>query len=151
MQLRAERKVGEVTAGLEVRGTLKRPRLTLYSTPTMTQDEILSYLVLGHAPGEGGNTDLGSAAAGAVAGKLAAEAGRRLGLDQLRVENAANLDQAALVAGTYLSPDLYVEYVQRVNSRSPSLKIRYDINDHLQLESETGETQGVDLYYTIEH
>ncbi len=151
IQLRAERKVGEVTAGLEVRGTLKRPKLTLYSEPSMTQNAILSYLVLGHAPGEGGDTDLGSAAAGALAGRLAAEAGRQLGLDQLRVDNAANLKQAALVAGTYLSPDVYVEYVQHVYSRSVNLKIRYDINDRLQLESETGDTQGVDLYYTIEH
>ena len=41
---------GNTTVGAQVQGTLQRPRLTLFSDPSMPQSDILSYLVLGRAP-----------------------------------------------------------------------------------------------------
>ena len=55
-----------------------------------------------------------------------------------------------MVAGTYLSPRLYVQYVNTLASRESKLRLRYDLTDTLQLQTETGQNQGFDLFYTIE-
>src|SRR6185436_44730 len=48
VDLRAYRKADDGTvAGIEARGTLQKPEVTLWSNPTMTQSEQLSYLLLG--------------------------------------------------------------------------------------------------------
>jgi translocation and assembly module TamB len=150
IDVRAARETDGVTAGLQVTGTLKSPRLSLFSTPAMTQAETLSYLLTGRAPGEGG-TGVGSGALlAAGAGELTSEVGRRLGLDELRMETGGNLEEASVVAGTYLSPRLYMQYVNELASRETTVRMRYDLTDRLQIQTESGPSQGVDLFYTIE-
>ncbi|MBA1443692.1 MAG: translocation/assembly module TamB domain-containing protein [Gammaproteobacteria bacterium] len=151
LDVQAVREAGEVTAGLRVSGTLKTPKLSLYSTPTMTQSEIVSYLLTGHPPGESsGDMNIVAALQAAGVGSLATEAGRQLGLEELRIEAGNSLAEASVVAGTYLSPRLYVQYVNELASRETKLRLRYDLTDKLQIQTETGRSQGVDLFYTIE-
>jgi autotransporter translocation and assembly factor TamB len=47
LEIRAVRRVDQVTAGALVRGTLQEPEITLYSDPPMPSAEVLSYLTLG--------------------------------------------------------------------------------------------------------
>ncbi|MBL3590955.1 MAG: translocation/assembly module TamB domain-containing protein [gamma proteobacterium endosymbiont of Lamellibrachia anaximandri] len=151
LDVQAVREAGEVTAGLRVSGTLKTPKLSLYSTPTMTQSEIVSYLLTGHPPGESsGDVSIVAALQAAGVGSLATEAGRQLGLEELRIEAGNSLAEASVVAGTYLSPRLYVQYVNELATRETKLRLRYDLTDKLQIQTETGRSQGVDLFYTIE-
>ncbi|RLJ20443.1 DUF490 domain-containing protein [bacterium endosymbiont of Escarpia laminata] len=151
LDVQAVREAGEVTAGLRVSGTLKTPKLSLYSTPTMTQSEIVSYLLTGHPPGESsGDVNIVAALQAAGVGSLATEAGRQLGLEELRIEAGNSLAEASVVAGTYLSPRLYVQYVNELATRETKLRLRYDLSDKLQIQTETGRSQGVDLFYTIE-
>lgn len=152
LDVRAVRKIEEVTVGIRVGGTLKKPNLDLFSTPAMTETEQLSYLVTGHAPGEGGGQGVGLAAAmkASGAGTVAEELGRRLGLEELRLDAGNSLQEASVVAGTYLSPRLYVQYINELASRETKMRIRYDINKRLQLEAETGKSQAGDLYYTFD-
>jgi len=152
LDVQAEREAGDVTAGLRVSGTLKVPKLSLYSNPSMTQGEIVSYLLTGRAPGEDGGSGVGISTAlqAAGVGSLTSEAGRQLGLEELRVETGSSLAEASVVAGTYLSPRLYVQYVNELASRETKLRLRYDLNKRLQIQTETGRAQGVDLFYTIE-
>jgi translocation and assembly module TamB len=151
LDVQAVREVGEVTAGLRVSGTLKAPKLTLYSTPSMTQSEVVSYLLTGHPPGESGaNVGVATALQATGVGSLTTEVGRQLGLEELRVETGNSLAEASVVAGTYLSPRLYVQYVNELASRETKLRLRYDLTDRLQIQTETGRSQGVDLFYTIE-
>lgn len=151
LDVRAVRVVEEVTAGIKVTGTLKSPKVDLFSTPAMTEGDALTYLVTGHAPGEGGGS-VGVAAAlkASGAGSVADEIGRQLGLEELRVETGSGLDQASVVAGKYLSPKLYIQYINELSSRETKLRMRYDINKRLQLEAETGKAQGGDLFYTFD-
>ncbi|RDH91364.1 MAG: DUF490 domain-containing protein [endosymbiont of Seepiophila jonesi] len=151
LDVQAVREAGEVTASLRVSGTLKTPKLSLYSTPTMTQSEIVSYLLTGHPPGESsGDVNIVAALQAAGVGSLATEAGRQLGLEELRIEAGNSLAEASVVAGTYLSPRLYVQYVNELATRETKLRLRYDLTDKLQIQTETGRSQGVDLFYTIE-
>lgn len=152
LDIRAVRQVEDVTAGIKVSGTLKKPSLKVFSEPAMTQSEALSYLVLGRAPSEGGggNGNLTAALAAAGAGEAATELGRQLGLDELRLETEGTLSGASVVAGTYLNPKLYVQYVNSLATREPQIRVRYDLTDQLQIQSETGKAQGLDLFYKIE-
>ncbi|MEE9358254.1 MAG: translocation/assembly module TamB domain-containing protein, partial [Sedimenticolaceae bacterium] len=151
VDVRAVREVGEVTAGLRVSGTLKAPKLALFSTPAMSQSEVASYLLTGRPPGKSGsNVDVATALQAAGIGNLTSEAARQLGLEELRVETGNSLAEASVVAGTYLSPRLYVQYVNELASRETKLRLRYDLNDRLQIQTESGRSQGVDLFYTIE-
>lgn len=152
LDVRAVREVDDVTAGIRVGGTLKSPKIDLFSTPAMSESDALTYLVTGRPPGEGGGESVGLAAAlsASGAGSAAEEVARQLGLDELRVDAGSGLEEASVVAGTYLSPRLYLQYINELASRETKLRMRYDINKRLQLEAETGKSQASDLFYTFD-
>jgi hypothetical protein len=102
---------------------LEEPNFTLFSEPPMTQQEQLSYLVLGRslqeAPeGESSALAQASLALGVKGGNFLAEnIGGNLGVDEFTIrsgsgEAGAESDpsDAALVIGKYLSPKLYLSY-----------------------------------------
>ncbi|MET0089714.1 MAG: translocation/assembly module TamB domain-containing protein [Candidatus Thiodiazotropha sp.] len=151
LDVRAVREVNDVTAGMRVTGTLKNPKLKLFSTPPMIESEILTYIITGRPPGESGQS-VGVAAAlkASGAGSLAEELGRQFGLEELRVDTGSSLDEAALVAGTYLSPKLYVQYINELSTGESKLRMRYDLTDRWQVEAESGNTQAGDFFYTFE-
>ncbi len=152
LDVRAIREVGDVTAGVRVTGTLKAPKTSVFSTPAMSETAALSYLLTGHAPGEGSGQSLGIAAAmnATGAGSLTDDISRQLGLEELRVDTGNSLQEASVVAGTYLSPRLYVQYVNDLATRETKMRLRYDLTKRLQIQTESGASQGVDLFYTIE-
>lgn len=152
LDVRAVREIDEVTAGIRVSGTLKEPKIDLFSSPGMSEIDILSYLQTGRPAGSGGAESVGVAAAlkATGAGTVGEELGRHFGLEELRLDTSSGLEEASVVAGTYLSPRLYIQYINELSSRETKLRIRYDINRRLQLEAETGKTQAGDLYYTFD-
>jgi translocation and assembly module TamB len=152
LDVKAIREIDEVTAGVQVSGTLKSPEIELFSSPSMSESNALSYLLTGRAAGEGGGGNVGIAAALKVtgAGSVAEELGRQFGLEELRLDTGSTLEEASVVAGTYLSPRLYVQYINELATRETKLRMRYDINKRLQLEAETGKSQAGDLYYTFD-
>lgn len=115
LDLRAVRKLEEVTAGLRVQGTARVPVLTVYAEPPMEQAEALSYLVTGKPlsalkSGEGDMVGTAARALGSATGDLLAKSvGARLGVDA-GVSDSAALGGAALTVGKYLSPRLYLSY-----------------------------------------
>ena len=44
-------------AGLQIAGTLKSPRVTIFAEPPMSQNRALHYIVMGRPPGEGTGAD----------------------------------------------------------------------------------------------
>ena len=83
-------------------------------------------------------------------GLLADELRTGLGLDELRLETEGDLTEASVVLGKYLSPRLYVRYGVGLAGDAGSFLMRYELTEHLRLESETGEASGADLLYEIE-
>jgi translocation and assembly module TamB len=156
LDLRAVRQVGEVVAGLRVKGTLSQPQVELFSIPVMGQTNALAYLLLGRpiesASGEEGAMLTNAALALGLTGgdHLARSLGERFGLDEIRVEGGGTGDQASLVMGRYLSPKLYVGYSVGLIEAINTLTVRYQMSRHWQLRGESGEYQGADLLYTIE-
>jgi len=156
LDLRAVRHVGNITAGLKVRGSLNQPQLELFSTPAMGQTDALAYLLLGapidNASGEQGAMMAKAALALSLSGgdHLARTLGDRFGLDEMRVEGSDTGEQASLVVGRYLSPKLYVSYGVGLVEAFNTLTLRYKITDKWQLKAESGEYQGADILYTID-
>ena len=78
------------------------------------------------------------------------EIARQLGLEELRLETGGSLADASVVAGTYLSPRLYVQYVNELATNVTKLRMRYDLSKKWQVQTESGLNQAVDIFYTIE-
>jgi translocation and assembly module TamB len=165
IDIRAVRRPQEgIVVGAHVVGTLAEPEFTLFSEPSMTQQEQLSYLVLGrslqNAP-QGERSALSQAAlAMSLRGGdfLARNIGERIGVDQLTIETgsgeagaASDPSQAALVAGKYLTPRLYVSYGIGLFDPVNVLRLQYAISQNWQLVTESSsESTGADVVYTFE-
>jgi translocation and assembly module TamB len=116
--LTAKREGGDVTAGVRVFGTLKRPKMTFFSDsdPGMSQAEVTNYLVTGIPPkGSGGDTENNS-----------------------------------LSLGTYIAPKLFMEYESSIGDQSDKVKLRYELNNWVELQTETGDAQGGDIFIKLE-
>ncbi|MCP4390468.1 MAG: hypothetical protein GY802_19390 [Gammaproteobacteria bacterium] len=156
LDIRAVRKTGNVTAGIYVTGLLMQPQLELFSIPAMGQTDTLSYLLFGRSMESASDEDGAMMAKAALAlrltggDQLARTIGDRFGLDEMRIESSDSGDQASLVVGRYLSPQLYVSYGIGLIGSFNTLNLRYKITDQWQLKAESGESHGADLMYTFE-
>ena len=115
LDIRAEREVGDVTAGIRVEGRASAPRATVYSDPARSESEALAYLTLGRPLSSLTGDEarqLGTAKSALSVGTslLASELGTRLGLDDAGVVESRALGSEVLSVGKYLSPKLYVGY-----------------------------------------
>ncbi len=54
INLRATRSVGDVVAGISVIGPAKKPRISTFSRPPMSESQTLSYIITGASPSTGG-------------------------------------------------------------------------------------------------
>ncbi|HEX8948697.1 MAG TPA: translocation/assembly module TamB domain-containing protein [Dissulfurispiraceae bacterium] len=147
---------GAVTVGANVQGSVKHPRITLFSNPTMEQSEILSYLVLGRpmqqASGEQGQVLYSAARSLSLSGGefLAKRIGSAFGIREVHIEPGKKFEEAALVLGTHLSPRLYISYGIGLFEPIGRLRLRYELGKRLQLQVESGTQSGADLLYRYE-
>jgi len=158
----AIREVETVIVGVRLKGTLRQPQLTLFSEPTMSESDILTYLIFGHSAATSTTTETESmrnnaAAMGFVAGDiLSQEIGGRLGLDEMRVDVGGTAENTALVMGKYLSSKLYVRYFSGLIESSSIVQLRYQLSDRVQIQTEGGyrgsqSITGGDIFFTIEY
>jgi len=112
LDFRASRKIQDVTAGISVGGTLKMPDLTLFSDPVMSESDIISYISFGRPMSQVGTGGGSAVSSGLIAGGnlLGGMVGSSVGLEELGVEDGDSADEAAMVLGTYITPQLYVRY-----------------------------------------
>ncbi len=159
VDVRAVRKIetpsGTVTAGIELRGRAKNPSSTLFSDPTMSETDILSYLVLGQ-PLQDATTADGSLVADAAfalgvrrAALITNQIGQSMGLDELTIEGS-NQSTTALVAGKQINRRLYARYVYGVFSQIGNLLLRYQLSERFTIEVGAGDSQSMDLLYIVE-
>jgi translocation and assembly module TamB len=150
VDLRASRKLPGYTVGVIARGRLRRPQLTLFSEPSLPQQQIASLLIVGRSLGGESQTaedpSLGTQGGAALAGQL----GRRVGLDDVGL--AQDTDTGTeLVIGKYLSPRLYISYGISLVDEINTLKLRYTIGDRWVISAESGRESAADIEYRIEH
>lgn len=162
LDVEAVRVVNTVTAGVRLKGTLKQPQLTIFSEPSMSESDALSYLLLGHAfsqstLAEGQSVSNAASALGFVAGDyLAKGLGGELGLDELRVAVNQTTQNTSLVIGKYLSPKLYLRYYTGIAESSRIIQLQYQLSRRVQIQTESGyrgtqSVSGGDIFFTVEY
>jgi len=155
VDLRAVRHVENVTVGIQASGRLQNPEVTLISEPALDQTNILSYMVFGTPAQQSGGTEnawLGQAVSAlTLAGgeQLARGIGGAVGIEDVRIASDAT-GGTSLMLGSYLSPRLYVSYGIGLFETGNSLRLRYDLTEHWQIQTDTGANTGADILYKIE-
>ncbi|HXY96505.1 MAG TPA: translocation/assembly module TamB domain-containing protein [Steroidobacteraceae bacterium] len=147
VDLRAQKEFPDVTAGVNVRGTLQQPRMSFFSDPPMPQSQIVSLILSGSA--SQATQSASNAALGQGAALLAAQVGERVGLPDVSLETDPLANETSLVLGRYLTPRLYVSYGVSLTETLNTLKMRYTLGDHWVVRTELGTARGADLVYSI--
>lgn len=156
LSIRAARQVEEIRVGADIAGTLRDPTLSLFSSPSMPQSEIIAYLLTGKpmtsldSASEQRVSAVGDALALAGGNLLSGEIGARVGLDELALRTEENTGASELVLGKYLSPKLYISYGIGLYESLNSIRVRYQINDRLSIRTESGLYESVDLFWSAE-
>jgi translocation and assembly module TamB len=161
IEIRAVKRYPDVTAGINVRGTLQQPQISFFSDPSLPQSQIVSLILSG---GGGGSTMQMMQAAstpqnqqataanelltqgGAI---LAQQLGSRIGLPDISLETDIN-NETSLVLGKYLSPRLYVSYGVGLTEQLNAIRLRYSLGDHWTIRTEAGQIRGADLVFSVE-
>lgn len=158
VDLRAQKVFPDVTAGINVRGSLRAPRLTFYSEPSIPQSQIASLILAGGSLESVQNSDRPGAArndllaqGGAI---LAQRVGTQVGIDDVGIESGFNSDTStsgdtSVVLGKYLSPRLYISYGISLAEAINTLKLRYTIGDRWTIKTEAGKARSADIVYTF--
>jgi translocation and assembly module TamB len=151
-----ERPDEEVVVGIDVRGSLRSPETTIFATPAMSSSDALAYLVVGRPLAESTDAEEQQLSDAASQMKLsggeflAQQIGRRIGLDEVRVADADDPEQAQLWLGTYLSPRLFVSYGMGLFEQFHTARVRYTLSSKWSVEAESGRENSADFKYTIE-
>lgn len=153
IDIRATKVFPDVKAGVNVRGTLREPRMTFFSEPSLPQSQIVSLILAGGSLESAQDSQRGGAGRNALLAQggaiLAQQLGSRIGIEDVGIEqNLAN--ETSLVLGKYLSPRLYVSYGISLAEAINTLKMRYTLNDKWTIKTESGREQSAEIVYTIE-
>lgn len=151
----------EQKVGVIVRGTLRKPLVTLYSDPPLTQAQTTNYLLFGSTGLETAATTTGSLPGSAPAGgqgtdlpNFSAQLGGGSGafdVSKQNVQNAGSAQTAALFIGKYLSPRLYISYGVGLYDPITVKRLIYKLSDKWTLQAESGAANSADIIYTLEH
>jgi translocation and assembly module TamB len=135
---------GSITANLEVTGSASDPKITLFSTPELPQDEVLAQLLF-----KSSTSSLTPFQVVEIAAALAELTGvtssagnpldsirRGLGLDTLSVGGATS--GPTLEAGRYVTPRVFVGAKQGTSGTSTQGLVQVDITKGLKLQGTAG-------------
>jgi translocation and assembly module TamB len=153
--------------GVRVAGSLKRPKLKLFSDPAGLSDtDILSYLMLGVPTAdatEDQTKDLFKTAQlmGLSGSNITGEIQQKFGLTEFGVgqqeitdtskSDAATTQQAAFTIGKYINPRLYLHYSIGIVDPISIVNLTYQLTKRLTIQTETSTIEnGADLFYTLE-
>jgi len=152
LDIKAVRKSNGVTAGVQIEGSANDPQISLYSKPTLNQDDILAYLIIGRPLAEASVTDaalLATAATGLGLGQTSDQISSTFGLDTLELSGSGG-DDTAVQVGKYLSPKLYLGYGIGIFEPVSTVTLRYKLSKIWSIKAESGVEAGVDFLYTHE-
>jgi autotransporter translocation and assembly factor TamB len=150
----AERLISGVQTQVHVRGTARRPQLTLSSRPPLDEADILSLIIFGqpaNALGEGEQVSLaqraGALASGFVASSLAKSIGNALELDVFEIQTTPDEGVSgsggSVTLGEQVGERLFFKFRQGFGSQTVSQFIlEYQLSDFLRLQTSIAEGGG---------
>jgi translocation and assembly module TamB len=146
LDVRAQRDVGQVTAGVDVRGRASNPVATVWSNTSTTQSEAIANHALGRplalASREEGQRINAARSALSVGGNLlASQLGARLGLDDAGISQSRALGGEVIGAGKYLSPRVYIGYGVSLLGSGHVLTLKYLLRKGFDIEIESSSVE----------
>jgi translocation and assembly module TamB len=156
LDIRALRVMSDGSAGLEIGGTLQHPKSSVFAIPSRSDSEAMAMLLTGKPLSQSSQADAYSLI-GAI-GSLGMDRGQMMTsdiasmfrIDEIAIKSDKGFEQSELWMGKYVTPKLFIRYMVGLFDQAFSLGMRYEINDKLRLEAESGKTQSVDVIYKIE-
>jgi len=64
--------------------------------------------------------------------------------------NESRDSDASLAVGTYVAPKIFVEYENGLGDQGNTVRLRYDLTKRIELQTETGESAGGDIFFSFE-
>jgi translocation and assembly module TamB len=152
LDIEAVRQVDDVTAGLRLTGNAAQPTSTVFSEPAMSQEQALSYLVMGRPLGQGGG-DSNMFAQAALALGMAGSAPlvnslvQGLGISDFQLDTEGSGVTTSVIASGNFSERLSLRYGVGVFEPANTIALRYELSRKLYLEAASGLASSLDLFY----
>ncbi|MBF6040109.1 translocation/assembly module TamB [Pseudomonas sp. P154a] len=152
LDVEAIRQTDDVIAGIRLSGSAEQPTTQIFSEPAMSQEQALSYLVLGRPLSSNGedNNMLAQAALGlglmgssGVTGGLAKE----LGIQDFQLDTEGSGTATSVVASGNISEKLSLRYGVGVFEPANTIALRYKLSKKVYLEAASGVASSLDIFY----
>jgi|GEM_PF-574271 len=157
IDIRAVREVENMRVGVQMNGTIRNINSSLFSVPTLPDGDILSVMITGMPIAEIGTQQDGNALIGAMTSLgisqsqgITNQIQNQLGLDAFSINSSGDENDSSLMLGKYITPRIFIRYAVGLFETENSLAIDYTVNDRVKLEATSGQTQSIDLTYTVE-
>lgn len=145
----------DVEVGVRVTGTATSPDIKLFSKPSMSENEILSYILYGHGlekssiAQDSNNSNmllgLGISSASGLVNSLAGA----FGVQGLQVGSQGSGDETQVQVQGYISRRLRLSYGYGVFNALGEFKVRYELAHQLYVEYVSSIEQAIDLIYSF--
>lgn len=157
LNLRADREIRDesIIVGVDVLGNLKDFSFNLYSTPNLSEAEMMSYLVRGRGLDQGAEAD-GAAVAlalglGAVNRTSIVEGINNIqGISNLSFATEGEAEQTTATVGAYVGERLYLAYGVGIYEPINVLTTRLYLQSQLWLEVVSSLESSADIYYAFD-
>jgi len=152
LDIEAIRQTDDVIAGIRLTGSAEQPTTTVFSEPAMSQEQALSYLVLGRPLSTNGEDNnmmaqaalaLGLAGSSSTAGKLASG----LGIKDFDLDTSGSGDKTSVVASGKITDKLSLRYGVGVFEPANTIALRYMLSKKVYLEAAGGVASSLDIFY----
>jgi translocation and assembly module TamB len=152
LDVEAIRQTDDVIAGIRLSGSAEQPTTTVFSEPAMSQEQALSYLVLGRPlnnTGEDSNMmaqaalALGLAGSESTTGKLAKD----LGIKDFELDTSGSGEKTNVVASGKITEKLSLRYGVGVFEPANTIALRYMLSKNVYLEAASGLASSLDIFY----
>lgn len=150
LDIEAIRIVGDVTAGLRLTGLASQPTITIFSNPSMNQEQALSYIILGRPMSTGDNNMLAQAAValGVYGGSsILGEVADKVGIKEFQIDTSTSGDATSVVASGKITNDLSIHYGVNIFNSMNTIMLRYQLTKRLYIEAASGASSSLDLFY----
>lgn len=152
LDIEAIRQTDDVIAGIRLSGSAEQPTTEVFSEPAMSQEQALSYLVMGRPLGESGEDTnmvaqaalaLGVAGSASTTGKLA----DNLGIKDFELDTSGSGDETSVVASGKITDKLSLRYGVGVFEPANTIALRYLLSKRVYLEAASGIASSLDIFY----
>jgi len=157
LNIRAMRRNQEVSAGVELTGTVRMPRVQLVSDPDVPKEDKLSWLMFGYGAENAGTGQqsqlsgaaLGGAALGMIGGKVGTNVVQHLGFDEFSIgpSTAGLSDQQVVSVGKTVTDKISVGYEQSLTSANNVVKLTWALSQRWSLIAKGGSINGLSVLF----